>query len=109
MEIKGKVRTTPVRIDILDIIVLLEYSDCASSTSRRRRPLPHKGEGAHCPLTERDPFVSRIRNYLKPERCKKLVFAHYNKRLDRKIKRVDYESEAFKWDGGEGEAENVYG
>ena len=26
----------------------------------------------------------------------------------RKIKRVDYEPEAFKWADGEGEAENVY-
>ncbi len=32
---------------------------------------------------------------------------HHNKRLIRKIKLVDYESEAFKLDDGEGEAENV--
>jgi hypothetical protein len=52
-------------------------------------------------------IVNRSRNRLKPERSKKLVFVHYCKRLIRKIKRVDYESEAFKWDAGEGEAEHV--
>ena len=31
-----------------------------------------------------------------PERSKKLVFAHHNERLIRKIKRVDYESRAVK-------------
>jgi hypothetical protein len=31
----------------------------------------------------------------------------YCKRLIRKIKRVEYESKAFKWDAGEGEAEHV--
>ncbi len=33
----------------------------------------------------------------------KLVFTHYNTRLIRKIKRVDYESEEFKWDDGQGD------
>ena len=32
-----------------------------------------------------------------------LVFTHYNRRQIRKIKRVDYESDEFKWDDGEGE------
>jgi hypothetical protein len=38
-------------------------------------------------------IVSKKRNCIKPERSKKLVFVHYNKRLIRKIQRVDYESE----------------
>jgi hypothetical protein len=52
-------------------------------------------------------IVYRSRNRLKPERSKKLVFVDYCKRLIRKIKRVEYESKAFKWDAGEGEAEHV--
>jgi hypothetical protein len=43
-------------------------------------------------------FVNWNRDSLKPERAKKLLalfFAHDNKRLIRKIKRADYESEAF--------------
>ena len=43
-------------------------------------------------------IVSRDRGKLHPERSKKPIFAHYNKRLIRKIKRVDYESETLKWD-----------
>ena len=39
-------------------------------------------------------------NRLKSERGKNLFFVHYNKGLIRKIKRVEYESEAFKWDEG---------
>ena len=34
------------------------------------------------------------------------VHTEYNKRLIRKIKRVDHEFEAFKWDDAEGEAEH---
>ncbi len=34
--------------------------------------------------------------------AKKLVFVHYNKRLIRTIKRVDCESEEFKWEDVEG-------
>ena len=39
-------------------------------------------------------------NRLKSERAKKLFFVQYNKRFIRKIKRAEYESEAFKWDEG---------
>ena len=37
-------------------------------------------------------------NRLKSERAKKLFLVHCNKRLIRKIKQVEYESEEFKWD-----------
>jgi hypothetical protein len=42
------------------------------------------------------------------ERAKRLVFAHYNKRLLCKPKQIDYESEVFQWDNAEGsEAEEM--
>ena len=47
-------------------------------------------------------IVSRLRNKLSALRAKKLVFVHYNKRVARKVKRVDYVSEAFEWDPIEG-------
>jgi hypothetical protein len=31
-------------------------------------------------------------------RAKNLIFVHYNMRVTRKVKRVDYEAEAFEWD-----------
>jgi len=49
-------------------------------------------------------IVNGTRNKLEPERSKKLVFVHYNKRVIRKFKRVN-ESGAFKWDDGEDEEE----
>jgi hypothetical protein len=43
-------------------------------------------------------IVDKRRNKLASERSKKLVFAHYNIRALRKVKKVDYESEFFVWD-----------
>ena len=42
--------------------------------------------------------MDKRRNKLASERSKKLVFAHYNIRALRKVKKVDYESEFFVWD-----------
>ena len=52
-------------------------------------------------------IVNMQRKRLEPERSKKLVFVLYKKRLIRKMKRVDDESEAIKRDDGEVEAEQV--
>ena len=43
-------------------------------------------------------IVDTRRNRLDVDRARKLVYAHFNVRLLRKVRAVDYHSEYFEWD-----------
>ena len=65
--------------------------------------LQHPEKEAKC-----DSNFEGAKNCNDAERAKKLVLAHYNRRLLRKPKQIDYESEVFQWDNAEGsEAEGI--
>ena len=87
----------------------LKQASCNESTMRnvavRALSVPNTAGAGVRTWSTYSFLVNRNRNSLKPECAKKLVFAHYDTRLIRKIKRVDYESDVFKWDDGEGEPE----
>jgi hypothetical protein len=77
-------------------VTLFRVAQCHHARSARYRLSQNLETVARCAVFS--DFVNWNRDSLKPERAKKLLalfFAHDNKRLIRKIKRADYESEAF--------------